>query len=389
MYNENGIIVNIMASSLKDLYIKHASKGLFSFNLREHISQKNVDTAIDETIKNDKDNFWFYNNGITIGCGDFTVDGNKIKLYDFSIINGAQTTTIIGKSKLVNKRYDFPLVCKIVKADNSLMNEMDFISKISEASNSQKPIKFRDLKSNSIEQKILQTKSSKNGNYSLAIEIKRGVKPKNYNSVRENWKRVSNEYIGQLILSCILQRPGTARSGKLLIFSSDKIYNQIYKRTHDYNTLYDLVRIAKIYEDFRIDFSDNSKDIELIAVAKNGKYIILGVLFYFYKRISNIINGPYDDKLQKDNIYGNLTLNYQDDDFEDKLKMLFKWIIIKLNDIYKVKQNTLKLTSYSNFFKTDLTYVEEILIEFEKSFNGWDYENIIKYMDIFSEIKKD
>lgn len=175
---KEGLIVNIKASSLKKLYLKHSERGLFSYNLREHISQKNVDNGIDDTIKNDPKNFWFYNNGITIGCVDYTIDGNKIKLYDFSIINGAQTTSKIGTSKLVDVNNDFAIVCKIVKANGTLSNSSDFISKISEASNSQKPIRPRDLKSNSIEQKRLQYGASQN-KYSLAIEIKRGVKPTN------------------------------------------------------------------------------------------------------------------------------------------------------------------------------------------------------------------
>ena len=225
IYNNNGLIVNIKASSLKKLYTKHSVRGLFSFNLREHISQKNVDNGIEETIKNEPENFWFYNNGITIGCVDYIIDGNKIKLYDFSIINGAQTTTKIGNSKLVDIDHDFAIVCKIVKAKGTLSTSSDFISRISEASNSQKPIKPRDLKANSIEQKKLQYGAMQN-EYPLAIEIKRGVKPKNEKKVDHKWQKVTNEYVGQLILSCSFQEPGKARSGRSEIFSSDKIYNR-------------------------------------------------------------------------------------------------------------------------------------------------------------------
>lgn len=84
-YGNSGIIVNIKASSLKKLYTKHSKNGLFSYNLREHISQKNVDSGIENTIKKEKENFWFYNNGVTIGCEDFVLDGYVLKLYNFSI----------------------------------------------------------------------------------------------------------------------------------------------------------------------------------------------------------------------------------------------------------------------------------------------------------------
>lgn len=386
-YNE-GLIVNIKATSLKKLYLKHNDKGLFSYNLREHISQKNVDSGIDDTIKNDPKNFWFYNNGITIGCVDYILDGNKIKLYDFSIINGAQTTSKIGTSKLVDNNNDFAIVCKIVKANGTLSNSSDFISKISEASNSQKPIRPRDLKSNSIEQKRLQYGSSQN-KYPLAIEIKRGVKPLNDKKVDHKWQRVTNEYVGQLILACTFQKPGTARSGKSAIFSSDKIYNKVYKRTHDYNTLYEYVKIANIYDDFKFKYLKEEADQRRLGISQNGKFTILSILFYLYKRLYCNVSGWNDTNVNEDNIEGLLTLNYHEDDYEEKLNFLFKFIIKKLSDLYSIKEKELNLTSYSNFFKTDKTYTDIILREIDTILEDeYDFDKIKKYMNIFEGEKQ-
>ena len=64
-----------------------SKSGLFSYNLREHIKQANVDDGINRTIQKEPDKFWFYNNGITIGCEDYMISGNTVKLYNFSIIN--------------------------------------------------------------------------------------------------------------------------------------------------------------------------------------------------------------------------------------------------------------------------------------------------------------
>ena len=383
-YGENGIIVNMKASSLKKLYTKHSKSGLFSYNLREHVAQRNVDSGIENTIKKEKENFWFYNNGITIGCEDFILDGYVLKLYNFSIINGAQTTTKIGESKLIDNEYDFDIVCKVVKANRSLNDESDFIMKISEASNSQKPIKARDLKANAREQKILQTKCVENKN-TLAIEIKRGVKPKNYYKV-EKWQRVTNEYVGQLILSCLLQRPGSARSGKITIFTSEKLYNLIYKnRRLDCDIIYDLVRIADKYEQFKNSYANDVDDVDLIAVCKNGKLTTLAIIFYLYKRFNLIIENCFDERLNDDNIVNTkLTLDYKEDDYDKKLNELFKFIIKKLSDIYEKKKEGLKLTSYSNFFKTDKTYQEVILTEFDRVLDDdWDKEKLKEYMKIF------
>ena len=382
---KTSVIVNIKASSLKKMYIKHSERGLFSYNLREHISQKSVDNGIDDTIKNDPQNFWFYNNGIIIGCVDYRIDGNNVKLYDFSIINGAQTTTKIGNSKIVDTEHDFAIVCKIVKAEGALSNSSEFISKISEASNSQKPIRPRDLKANAIEQKRLQYGASLN-KYPLFIEIKRGVKPPNDRKAENKWQRVTNEYVGQLILSCTFQKPGMARSGRSSIFSSEKIYNMIYRRKHDFDTLYVYVQIANIYDDFKLDYAKQEEDPQKIGISQNGKFTILAILFYLYKRMYCGVEGFNDKKVGEDNISGPLTLNYKKDDYEDKLFYIFKFIIKRLAILYSVKEKELGLTSYSNFFKTDSTYTDVILRDIDSMLNDeYDKEKIEKYMDIFKD----
>lgn len=382
-YGEDGIIVNIKATSLKKLFDKYRDKGLFSYNLREHIIQKSVDEGIDNTIKNEREKFWYYNNGITIGCNDFKKDGNRIKLYGFSIINGAQTTTRISKSKYLNDGSDFALVCKIVRAHKSFKNDVEFISKISEASNSQKPIKPRDLKSNTNEQRRLQVDAAKNI-YPLSIEIKRGVKPKNYKKV-EKWQRVTNEYIGQLIYACVFQKPGPARNNKVTIFSSNKVYRQLFMRKHDFDTLYDLVRIANAYDEFVSDFVSKTDNLDLIAIAKNGKFTVLAVLIYLYKKETGILSDYTSDEVHKDNLKGLLITSYPKDDLDKNLHSLFTFIIRQLKRTYETNQAKLQLTSYSNFFKSEQVY--NVILQGFDEIDPWDKEKLSSFMVIFREKK--
>ena len=365
-YGENGIIVNVKATSIKSLYEKHSENGLFSYNLREHVTDKGVDEGIEQTIKNDKDNFWFYNNGITIGCEDFRKDGDKIKLYNFSIINGAQTTTKLGKSKLIDGKHDFPLVCKIVKSDLISEETKKFISKISEASNSQKPIKLRDLKSNDLQQLKLERGAASN-KYPLAIEIKRGVKAKNYYKVREKWQRVTNEYIGQLILSCILQKPGLARNSKNTIFSSKKLYTQVFVRDHDFDTLYDLVRLGTIYTEYSNREIKEINDLDTIGIMRNGKLTILAIVCYLIKKQKREVIDYTSEEVYKDNLTGLLFTDYPKDDLILKLEDLFSFIVEKLQKIYEIKKGSEKITSYSNFFKNEKMY-EIIIREFDDNY---------------------
>lgn len=137
---------NVLSSSIIALYNKYAGYGLFDLNIRKYIRNKMVDSGINETLDRNRENFWFLNNGITIACDNFDVDGDTVWLEGFSIVNGGQTTYLIGNYKGSGKG-EFYIPCKIVAvnkgdADNS------FFTKIAEAVNSQKPIYARDLKSN-------------------------------------------------------------------------------------------------------------------------------------------------------------------------------------------------------------------------------------------------
>ena len=189
-----------------------------------------------------------------------------------------------------------------------------------------------------------------------------------------------------------MQRPGSARSGKVTIFTSEKLYNLIYKnRKLDCDIIYDLVRIADKYEEFKNSYANDVKDVDLIAACKNGKLTTLAIVFYLYKRFNLIIDNCFDERLNEDNIVDTkLTLNYDKDDYEKKLNELFKFIIKKLSDIYEKKKESLKLTSYSNFFKTDKIYQEVILTEFDRILDDeWDKEKLEEYMKIFKSVEDD
>ena len=109
---EQSVIVNISAKSLKSLYELFGYRGLFSQNLRYYVKNAKVDDNIIESIQEHPDNFWYFNNGIILICEDYSITGTTIVLYKFSIINGGQTTKLIGETEFER---DFYLQCKIIK----------------------------------------------------------------------------------------------------------------------------------------------------------------------------------------------------------------------------------------------------------------------------------
>ena len=206
-----GIMCNVLSTSIIRLYDKYAGKGLFDLNIRKYIRNKLVDSGIKDTLDKDRENFWFLNNGIIIACQDFEVDGDTIRLYDFSIVNGGQTTTLISTYKGNNTK-EFYVPCKIISTKDEKAGAV-FFTKIAEATNSQKPIYARDLKSNTPEMLRLKRLLARED---VFLEIKRGVKQnKAYKYT------IRNDELAQLVLSFAYQRPGTSRSGKQKIFDNE------------------------------------------------------------------------------------------------------------------------------------------------------------------------
>lgn len=394
-----GAIVNASASEIQRLYkkygnekkIKTRDQQLFSFNLREHInSNKDVDDAISRTIQKEPDKFWFYNNGITIGCNDFEIDGYVVRLREFSIINGAQTTTRIGEAKIPEGR-DFAVVCKLIKSPKNMNDE--FISKISEASNSQKPISYRDIKSNHPEQKNLQRIcGEEESKFRLSIEIKRGRRSQFYKKV-QTWERVTNEQLGQLILSCLLQQPGPAKTSKATIFTNQSRYKAIFRRKHDTKTLHDLVQLSNIYDTYKeketkemAQSSDHQyEETErnfINGILKNGKFAILAVVLYLLKKQKGLCKNCDDTSLQADNITGELIQFYPNDDLNENLYQLFGFIVREIKNCYLTNKDILNVTSFSNFFKTDENY-KRILRRFDRM-DKYDKDKVGNFMKVFT-----
>ncbi len=80
-------------------------EALFDSNIRKALGTTDINIEINETLRSEPELFWYYNNGITIICDEINkkpMFGNQrnIGLFDckaLSIVNGAQTFSVIGK----------------------------------------------------------------------------------------------------------------------------------------------------------------------------------------------------------------------------------------------------------------------------------------------------
>ncbi len=261
---EDSVIVNISAQSLQDLYTRRRN-GLLGRNLRYYVRQKVVDTGIAETIARTPEDFWYKNNGVVIVCDAYEIDGTEIKLTNFSIVNGGQTTNRISQ---VDISKDFYLQCKVVKTNGTTEEEKDlFILGIADATNSQKPIKPADLKANTPEQLRLRARLNNKGVYYIT---KKGDKtPKQYS---EPYQTTKMETVGKISLAAILQMPGSARSNSKKMFV-DEYYYPIFGNDAKEGVIADLLRISYYYDRFlKTDMRSRGYDERCaLPMIKNGR----------------------------------------------------------------------------------------------------------------------
>ena len=227
-YGEDAVIVNVSAFSIKDLYEDH-NIVLLSRNLRYHIKGKaaglDIDKAIRTTIEKNPESFWLKNNGITIICDRFEIDGNIIRLWDFSIVNGGQTTYQIHRSEHIDKQHFFWLPCKIIKTVGKTEEEKNnFSLAIAQAANSQKPIQPADLKANAPEQiRFAQAMKA----VGVLYKTKRGEEvDKKY---RKAYLNTNLAEVGKLCLAAIFQEPCKARNKPSESYNNLIYYNPIFK----------------------------------------------------------------------------------------------------------------------------------------------------------------
>lgn len=222
-YGDDAVIVNVSAFSIKTLYAQH-NLNLLARNLRYHVAGKDIDRGIEDTILNSPESFWLKNNGITIVCDEFVVDGREVKLRNFSIINGGQTSYMLHKSRYIDETHDFYIPCKIIRTAGETEDEKNkFSLEIARATNTQKPIKPVDLKANAPEQvRFAQTMRG----IGIFYETKRGEQiPKQF---KENYLNTDLLDVGKLCMAGVFQVPCMSRTKPSALYLSqyyDKIFH--------------------------------------------------------------------------------------------------------------------------------------------------------------------
>jgi len=397
------ILVNLCGYGLAVLAEKYDNTTLgrnilFGQNLREGLVKSSTYEGMENTIRTEPEKFWFYNNGITIltesynavdADGDHETD--KIMLNNFSIINGAQTTSALGRfykeAKLNHNEEDIEKLKKVfVLARILQVNDNDLMNKIAMFNNTQNPITTRDMCSGRSEQLNLFEKL-KNGNPAIYVNIRRGQnKPANIYFAKH--RSTDNEELAQLSFAGFLRDPSSAKNQKKSLFdinyktpeytvneSYHKIFDQndgiLFKKTNEEIDellfVYDLYKRSKriltkeyqnrIDELIQGDLSPEQKATQKLNFEKRQaicRKCTFFCLTYYYSLKATYPTADQGKVFRYNDFYS-------DADFNNKLIYAFKkhFLEATVNLIYDITKNVNSLDDWIRGKRTD-EYVDAI-----------------------------
>ncbi len=136
---------------------------LFERNIRRYLglAGNRVNEAVATTLRDpdERSNFYFYNNGITITCSQFRHnalqrDNWPVQVNDLQIVNGGQTArTVQQVHQEIGAEIEGAEV--LIRIYELRRGDTEVVDAITFATNSQNPVDLRDLKANEPRQKAL------------------------------------------------------------------------------------------------------------------------------------------------------------------------------------------------------------------------------------------
>ncbi|AJQ96933.1 AIPR family protein [Gynuella sunshinyii] len=150
---------SITGTQLKTLKVEYGAK-LFDANIRHFQGDTVVNQDISETIKNNPEHFFYFNNGVTficdairpIGPRDDTRSTGKFRVENLSVINGAQTVTSLAIDlNEDNQEQDVKVLATFIALDADLDEFGGKVTRYRNNQNAVSDIDFAALDENQIQ----------------------------------------------------------------------------------------------------------------------------------------------------------------------------------------------------------------------------------------------
>lgn len=246
---------------------------------KKSINEKIKETAIDE-INNYK--FFYFNNWITITCSDFQyskwIRSPYVSMENFQIVNWQQTVKTLFEVYKKNKdKIEWKVLLLVRIYQTKWDKSFEISQKIAEYTNSQNPVKLRDIRSNDDIQKKY---SSCFFSYWYFYENK-----KDLHLWKDKNKKIDSELLGQILLSFYEKKPWEASNKKSIIFWDE--YNSIFESDRTWSELLFPFLLFREIEKKKNDFKKKLINWEMTEYSFI-KYSTFTILYYLWKKIDEI-----------------------------------------------------------------------------------------------------
>jgi len=221
--------------AIGDLYRKSGDR-LFARNVRGFLGNTKINQSMEETINDEPEFFWYYNNGITMICDhaeQISSHGkNILRVTNPQIINGQQTTRTLAKANgNVSKASVVVKVFRVPRSVNNDANHFEgLVSQIVSATNWQNAIKPSDLMSNDRRQIEIQREMRKLGYWYIRKRQTKSEARRAAGSLK--YFMVQKFEFAQAVAGCNLD-PAIIRRGKEGLFE-ENWYPSIFPNADHY-----------------------------------------------------------------------------------------------------------------------------------------------------------
>ncbi|MBD1894889.1 AIPR family protein [Coleofasciculus sp. FACHB-129] len=324
--NDESVRNDVNLTNYSDLKKHSLLEDAFEDNVRVYLKQRSkINRNIKRTALSDENRrFFYFNNGITITCDRFeyptTIRSPIIELENIQIVNGSQTIHALHEAFLedLSKFEDIEILCRIYETKSTVLS-----TSIAEYTNSQNPVKSRDVRSiDFIQQKLEQEFLAKG----LYYERK-----KNQYADKDKNLRLDAEKSGQVIMAFYKEMPREAKNRKKFIFGER--YDEIFS---DEITADKVLLPYKLFERIEEEKTNLKKDL-----SSSEDNFVLYSSYYILYIIASLAHK------------NSISLEFSK---IDEIWKLYPQVIEILKKVIEIEQRNLghkDKFSYAAFFNTD------------------------------------
>jgi hypothetical protein len=259
--NWRALATQVSGAQLHDLAVKY-KEDLFSANIRDYLGilkkkRGNINADIKATVESQPEDFWVYNNGVTILTNSFSMEASIINVRGLSIINGAQTTGVLGEATRASAQRAL-VPCRFVECSDGAT-----IEKIISCNNTQNAIRSFDLRSNDKIQRMLARSFDERGIPYIHRRNKLRRTPPNSIHVDSAAQALAS-FHGEF---------QTAIRQKSSIFDDDKLYELVFPRFVQASHVYLIQCLLDAIDSLKIEW--RQKERENALTEKQTDYLRL------------------------------------------------------------------------------------------------------------------